>query len=85
MSTTVPAPGVTLVPGIARTFTYTGPTERLLTVLAAAEGKYTFVSFRAPGGLLVIHIPGQPGGDQLVIPSGSEVTIIVTDTVTLRW
>jgi len=76
---------VTLVPGIAQVFTYTGPAQSLLVLLAPAEGKYSYVSFRAPGGLLVVHRPGQSGGEYLTVSPGSEITIVVTDTVTLTW
>jgi hypothetical protein len=82
----VPAPGVTLVPGIARTFTYDGPDQALLSLLEPAKGKYEYVQFRAPnGGRPVVYRPGDPGGHNLIVPSGSEVVIIVTDTVSLTW
>ncbi|MGH2598305.1 MAG: DUF5667 domain-containing protein [Dehalococcoidia bacterium] len=84
-STTVPAPGVTLVPGIAGNFVYTGPPKALLELLEPAAGKYDYVSYRAPNGQTVTYRPGDPNGAVLTVPSGSEVLIIVTDTVTLRW
>jgi hypothetical protein len=84
-STEVPAPGVTLVPGIARNFVYTGPEQALLSLLEPAAGKYTYVSFRTPSGQTVTYRPGDPGGAAFNVAPGSEVIIIVTDTVTLRW
>jgi hypothetical protein len=81
----VPAPGVDLVPGIARSFTYTGPTQPLLALLEPATGKYNYVAFRAPNGQQITYRPGESGGERLMIPSGSEVIIIVTDTVRLAW
>ncbi|MGD9894856.1 MAG: hypothetical protein AB7U18_26535 [Dehalococcoidia bacterium] len=81
----MPAPGVELVPGIPRTFTYTGPAQSLLLLLEPAAGKYTYVAFRAPNGQQITYRPGDSGGERLMIPSGSEVIMIVTDTVYLNW
>lgn len=84
-SRTVPAPGREIVPGIVGAFTYTGPTQSLLVLLAPAQGKYTYVAYRAPGGQWITYRPGDAGGEQLTVPAGSEVIINVTDTVYLTW
>jgi hypothetical protein len=56
-----------------------------LNLLEPATGKYTYIAYRAPNGQQVTYRPGESGGDRLTIPSGSEVIIIVTDTVHLAW
>jgi hypothetical protein len=81
----VPAPGVTLYAGQTNVFQYSGPTTTLLNLLASTHGKVTAVSFRNPGGFWIIHQPGSPGGEGLIVMTNATVSIVVTVDVRLDW
>ncbi len=74
----------TLKPGL-NVFTYTGPEVSLLTLLAPATGTFSMVSYRGPGGALMEYRPGQAGGERMVVPSGSQFSIVATGTAMLTW
>lgn len=66
-------------------FTYTGVQVPLLTLLAPATGKFSVVSYRAPGGVWMEYRPGQPGGERMIVPPGSEFSIVASGTAVLAW
>ena len=81
----MPAPEVTLQAGVPRTFPYTGQAIPLLHLLAPCAGKVASVSYRAPNGSRVVWTPGNTGGEMLWVLPNSEVSVLVTETCTLRW
>jgi len=83
LSTPLPSViAIELRPGVNEFF-HLGPSQPLLTLLAPLAGKYSSVSFKAPNGFWVNYLPGSPGGQNLVVTSGAQISIIMTDSGTI--
>ncbi len=75
-----PAPGASIMlqPGINQ-FVYRGQSAPVETALGVMAGSYAWVAWVPPGGFPARYAPGDP--QQPVLPTGSAVTIFLTETV----